>query len=79
MSEIIRIGMDRSKHIFVLHGVDAAEHVVLRKRLGRNAMLAFFAKLRPTVVVIEACGSAHYLARELGKLGHTAKLSRHSW
>ena len=74
MSEIIRIGMDTSKHIFQLHGVDALEQVVLRKGLGRHAMLTFFAKLPPTVVVIEACGAAHYLARELGKLGHIAKL-----
>ena len=74
MSEVIRIGMDTSKYIFQLHGVDASEQVVLRKRLGRRAMLAFFAKLPPTVVVMEACGAAHYLARELGKLGHTAKL-----
>lgn len=74
MNQIIRIGMDTSKYIFQLHGVDASEQVALRKRLGRNAMLAFFAKLPPTVVVIEACGAAHYLARELGRLGHTAKL-----
>ena len=74
MSQIIRIGMDTSKYIFQLHGVDASERVVLRKRLSRKAMLEFFAKLPPTVVVIEACGAAHYLARELGKLGHTAKL-----
>jgi len=74
VGQIIRIGMNTSKHIFQLHGVDASERVVLRKRLGRNAMLAFFAKLPPTVVVIEACGAAHYLARELCKLGHTAKL-----
>ena len=74
MSQIIRIGMDTSKHIFQLHGVDASEQVVLRKRLGRKAMRAFFAKLPPTVVVIEACGAAHYMARELGKLGHTVKL-----
>lgn len=74
MNQIIRIGMDTSKYIFQLHGVDASEQVALRKRLGRNAMLAFLAKLPPTVIVIEACGAAHYLARELGKLGHTAKL-----
>lgn len=74
MSQIIRIGMDTSKHIFQLHGVDASEQVVLRKRLHRNAMLAFFAKLAPTVVAIEACGAAHHLGRELGKLGHTVKL-----
>jgi len=74
MSQIIRIGMDTSKYIFQLHGVDASEQVVLRKRLSRKAMLVFFAELPPTVVVIEACGAAHYLARELGRLGHTAKL-----
>ena len=55
-------------------GLMRPEQVVLRKRLGANAMLAFFAKLPPTVVVIEACGAAHYMARELGKLGHTVKL-----
>lgn len=74
MSEIIRIGMDTSKYIFQLHGVDASEKTVLRKRLGRKAMLAFFAKQPPTVIVIEACGAAHHLARELGKVGHTVKL-----
>jgi transposase len=66
--------MDTSKHIFQLHGVDASERVVLRKRLGRQAMLAFFAKLSPTVVGIEACGASHHWARELGKLGHEVRL-----
>jgi transposase len=74
VSQIIRIGMDTSKHIFQLHGVDASERVVLRKRLGRQAMLAFFAKLSPTVVGIEACGASHHWARELGKLGHEVRL-----
>ncbi|UFZ08510.1 IS110 family transposase [Bradyrhizobium ontarionense] len=74
MSQIIRIGLDTSKYIFQLHGVDGSERVVLRKRLTRKVMLDFFAKLPPTVVVMEACGAAHHLARELGKLGHTAKL-----
>src|SRR5258707_14854089 len=66
--------MDTSKHIFQLHGVDASEQVVLRKRFGRKAMLAFLAKLPPTVIAIEACGAAHHLARGLGKRGHTVKL-----
>ncbi|NWL73569.1 IS110 family transposase, partial [Bradyrhizobium elkanii] len=50
MREIIRIGMDTSKHIFVLHWVDAAEQVVLRKKLSRKQVLDFFAKLPPTVI-----------------------------
>ena len=74
MDQIIRIGMDTSKHIFQLHGVDAAERPVLRRRLRRNEVLAFFAKLPPTVIGMEACGAAHYWARELRKLGHEVKL-----
>jgi transposase len=74
VKQIIRIGMDTSKHFFQLHGVDVAEQVVLRKRLGRKAMLDFFAKLPPTVVGMEACGVAHYWARVLGELGHQVKL-----
>jgi transposase len=74
VKQIIRIGMDTSKHIFQLHGVDAAEKPVLRKRLGRRQMVEFFAKLPPTVIGMEACGVSHYWARELGQLGHTVKL-----
>jgi len=66
--------MDTSKHFFQLHGVDAAERPVLRKKLRRNEVLAFFAKLAPTVIGMEACGAAHYWARELRKLGHEVKL-----
>jgi len=66
--------MDTSKHIFQLHGVDAAERPVLRGKLRRNEVLAFFAKLPPTVIGMEACGAAHHWARELRKLGHEVKL-----
>jgi transposase len=74
VNQIIRIGMDTSKHFFQLHGVDAAEHPVLRRKLRRKEMLAFFAKLPPTMIGMEACGASHYWARELGQLGHTMKL-----
>jgi len=74
VDQIIRIGMDTSKHIFQLHGVDAAERPVLRKRLGRRQMVAFFAKLPATVIGIEACGAAHYWARVLGEFGHEVRL-----
>jgi len=66
--------MDTSKHIFQLHGVDAAEQPVLRKRLRRKEVVAFFAKLPPTAIGIEACGALHYWARELGQFGHEVKL-----
>lgn len=74
MDHVIRIGMDTSKHIFQLHGVNAAEQPVLRKRLRRKEVAGFFAKLSPTVVGIEACGGAHDWARVLGGLGHEVKL-----
>jgi transposase len=74
MEQIIRIGMDTSKHFFQLHGVDAAEQPVFRKRLGRKAMVDFFAKLPPTVIGIEACGASHHWARVLAPLGHEVKL-----
>jgi transposase len=66
--------MDTSKHFFQLHGVDAQERVVLRKKLDRRQVLAFFAKLAPTVIGIEACGSSHYWSRELTRLGHVVKI-----
>ena len=74
MEQISRIGMDTSKHFFQLHGVNAAEKVVLRKKLRRKEMVAFFKALAPTVIGIEACGAAHYLARLLGSFGHEVKL-----
>jgi transposase len=66
--------MDTSKHIFQLHGVNAAEEVVLRKKLRRKEMVAFFEKLAPTVIAIEACGANHHWARLLQSFGHTVKL-----
>ncbi len=74
MDQIIRIGMDTSKHIFQLHGVDAAEAPVLRKKLHRKAMMVFFEKLAPTVIAIEACGASHHWARLLQSFGHRVKL-----
>jgi transposase len=66
--------MDTSKHIFQLHGVNVAEAPVLRKKLRRKDMVAFFAKLPPTVIAIEACGASHHCARLLQAFGHSVKL-----
>ncbi|MBT0671574.1 IS110 family transposase [Novosphingobium profundi] len=74
MEQIIRIGMDTSKNVFQLHGVNSAEQPVLRKKLTRREMVRFFEKLPPTVVAIEACGSAHHWARLLGSYGHEVRL-----
>ena len=74
MEKITRIGMDTSKTVFQLHGVDEAERPILRRQLRRDKMLAFYAALPPTKVGIEACGASHYWARELRKLGHEVVL-----
>jgi transposase len=74
MSEFTRIGIDTSKAVFTLHGIDAAGRPVLRINLRRAQMIPFFRKLRRTIVALEACGSSHYWARELVALGHTVRL-----
>jgi transposase len=74
MDKIIRIGMDTSKHVFQLHGVNAAEQPILRKKMRRKEMEDFFAKCPPTVIAIEACGASHHWARLLNALGHEVKL-----
>lgn len=70
---ITRMGIDLAKNVFQLHGVDKHEKVVLRKQLRRSQMLEMFANKPPMLIGIEACGGAHYWARELTKLGHTVK------
>jgi transposase len=74
VDQISRIGMDTSKHVFQLHGVNADEVPILRKKLRRKEMETFFQKLAPTVIAIEACGASHHLARLLRSFGHTVKL-----
>ena len=69
MEQIIRIGMDTSKHFFQLHGVNAAERAGVARQLRRKEVVTFFAKLPPTVVGLEACGSAHYWARVCASWG----------
>lgn len=75
MEQITRVFIDTSKHVFQLHGVDAAEAVVLHRQLRRSQLLAFFTGLAPTVVGLEACAASHYWARELAALGHQVRLA----
>ncbi len=74
MDKIIRIGMDTSKHVFQLHGVNAGEEPVLRKRMRRKEMIDFFTTCPPTLVSIEACGGSHHWARLLTSFGHEVKM-----
>ena len=72
--QITTIGLDLAKSVFQVHGIDAAGQVVVRKSVRRAQMLAFFSKLPPCLVGIEACGTSHYWARELIRLGHEVRL-----
>lgn len=74
MEQFTRIGLDTSKRFFQLHGVDATEQVVLRRKLSRDQMVRFFERLAPTEVAMEACGAAHHWGRELTRMGHRARL-----
>jgi transposase len=74
MGEVSTIGLDIAKSVFQVHGVDAAGQVVIRRQLKRRYVLAFFEKLPPCLVGIEACASSHHWSRELKVLGHTVKL-----
>jgi len=72
--QITTIGLDIAKNVFQVHGIDAAEKVVIRKQLRRGQVLKFFASLAPCLIGMEACATAHYWARELTKLGHEVRL-----
>ena len=74
MHSISTIGLDIAKSVFQVHGVDGAGQVVLRRQLRRRQVLAFFQKLPPCLVGIEACASSHHWSRELQALGHTMRL-----
>ena len=68
------IGLDIAKNVFVAVGLTEHGKVVLKKKLSRGEVLAFFANVPPTAIGIEACAGAHYWARELTTLGHAVKL-----
>ena len=72
--QITTIGLDIAKNVFQVHGIDAAEKVVVRKQLRRGQVMKFFEALPPCLVGMEACATAHYWARELTKLGHEIRL-----
>lgn len=74
MEEISTVGIDLAKSVFQVHAIDAAGHVIVRRQLRRQQMLKFFEQLAPCLIGMEACGTAHYWARELSALGHDVRL-----
>ena len=69
-----RLGTDIGKNVFYLFGVDAQGTPVLRKKLRRGALLEFLAQQPSCLIGMEACGGAHYWAREIRELGHEVRL-----
>jgi transposase len=74
MQAITTVGFDIAKSVFQVHGVDTEGQVVIRRQLKRRYVVAFFQKLPPWLVGIEACASSHHWSRELKALGHTVRL-----
>ena len=74
MQTVSTIGLDIAKSVFQVHGIDAEGKVVIRRQLKRRYVLAFFEKLPPCLIGIEACASSHHWSRELQALGHTVRL-----
>jgi hypothetical protein len=72
MQSISTTGLDIAKLVFQVHGVDAAGQVVVCRQLRRRYVLAFFQKLPPFLVGIEACASSHHWSRELKAFGFSA-------
>ena len=68
------IGIDLAKSVFQIHGIDAFENVVTKKQIKRSQITEFFVNLKPCLIGIEACGSAHHWARKFESFGHTVKL-----
>jgi transposase len=74
MQTITTIGLDIAKSVFQVHAIDAEGNVIVRRQLKRRGVLAFFQKLPPCLVGIEACASSHHWSRALQGLGHTVRL-----
>ncbi len=74
MKEVSIVGLDLAKRVFQAHGAGADGGVIFRRKLSRSQVLAFFMGLPKCVVAMEACATAHYWAREIGKLGHEVRL-----
>ncbi len=74
MDQPITIGLDLAKNVFQVHAVDAEGTIVCRRQLRRSQVPAFFSRLEPCLVGMEACAGAHYWARELASLGHNVRL-----
>jgi Transposase and inactivated derivatives len=73
MKEVSILGLDLAKRVFQVHAARSDGTVVLRKKLSRGQVLVFFSDMPECTVAMEACATAHYRAREIGKLGYEVR------
>jgi transposase len=72
--EVTTIAIDLAKNVFAVCGANEAGRIIWRKELRRTQLLAFIRKLAPCLIGMEACGGAHYWARQLSAFGHQVRL-----
>jgi transposase len=74
MKNVTTMGIDLAKNYIQIHGADVKGKAVLKKRIARANFLSYMANIPKCLIGMEACGGAHYWARELIKLGFEVKL-----
>jgi transposase len=74
MSIDTMIGVDLAKSVFQIHGASMSGEIRFQRKLSRKAFVAFMISQPASVVVMEACGSAHYWVRVLSRFGHEVRL-----
>jgi transposase len=72
--QVTTVGLDIAKHVFQVHGIGDAGQVLIRRQLRRGELIGYFRRLPPCLIGMEACSTAHFWAREIGKLGHAVRL-----
>ena len=72
--DITVVGLDLAKRVFQVHAISADGKVVAKRKLRRSEVIPFFSALRPCLIGMEACASAHHWGREFIALGHKVRL-----
>ncbi|HAZ3609583.1 TPA: IS110 family transposase [Escherichia coli] len=74
MQNVALIGIDLGKHSFHIHCQDKSVNALLRKKFTRTKLMQFLVTCPSSVVVMEACAGAHFMARRISDIGHEVKL-----
>lgn len=74
MEECNIVGIDLAKNVFQVHASDQTGRRLFSKKVSRGQLLKLMSTIKPCVVAMEACASAHYWGRKITELGHDVKL-----